>query len=310
MITKKVLNSIINDPTLSDLDDDIYNECIVKLGNQRLKSFIEWEKELRGFSRTEGLDYMFFEFCQTTYNYIKQGNILWYFWHENLWREDKKYRNFKDFCKNALKLHFWQVKNTINASAIATNLIKLGFTELPASISIAAVLKLLKNEGDNLDSFEERLIKVWKKVLELHPTKRTAKKVKEIIKLIYPDVIPIPTKRKVILDTELVDRLEVEAVKKEVTVNGVINNMYTHIEHLEEKIEDLEYELKHSEKPFKENLTLNDILLENQLFDQFRKQCEKLSINYLSILKQLTISKIIRQINELITMDVVPENTS
>lgn len=309
MITKNRFNSIINDPTLSDLDNDIYNECIVKKGDYQLKSFVEWESILREFSRTEGLDYFLHEFYQL-YGYLKEGNILWHIWNDHLWREDKKYRNFKDFCKNGLSKHFWQVKNIINASAIATNLIKLGFLEFPASIGVASVLQLLKNEGDNLDSFEERLRKVWSQVLELHPTKRTAKKVKEIIKLIYPDVIPIPRNRKVILDVELADKLEGKAVEEEVTVNGVINNMFTHIEHLEEKIEDLEDELKESEKPLRENPTLNDILLENQLFDQFRKQCEKLSINYLSVLKKLTISNFLRQINELITIDFVPENST
>lgn len=296
MLTKNCQFSIEN-PALNSLyeDTDILSH-LKKDKNDTLESYLDWETNFRESENKDSLSV----YISLQYNYCKEGQVLYNIWEEFLWKQEKKYRDFNNFCKDVLHKPFWLVKNIINASAVASNLINLGFNELPTSISVCAVLRLLK--ADTYEEYDERLVNIWKQVLKLHPIKRTAKNVKQIIKLTYPELMPIPHKRKLLLETELVEKLETEAVKEEVTVSNYINNMFVKIEDLEYELNDLKYELKNKSKlPQRKPVTHNELVSETLFFDEFVRQCQKLSIDYLTILKKLTIPKIISQLYELIT---------
>jgi hypothetical protein len=156
--------------------------------NVLLEHLINFEEKFKKVPKTEKLDYCLKELQSMNYDYLKQGKILWEFRKNSKWKELGEYRDFEDFCFNYLHEDESQVINKMNAFSLATQLMNLGFTELPRSLNVAIVLEILKKEGTNTDSYEERLKKVWTQVLKLPKIKISTTKVKEIIKSTYPDL--------------------------------------------------------------------------------------------------------------------------
>lgn len=152
------------------------------------KSTNDFEENFKKIPKGEKLDYCLKQLDLIDYYYIKQGKMLWEVRETSKWKEFGEYRDFEDFCMNCLKEKESEVINKINAFTLATELINLGFTELPRSLNVAIALEILKKEGTNTDSYQERLKKVWTQVLRLPKFKRSTIKVKEIIKSTYPDL--------------------------------------------------------------------------------------------------------------------------
>ena len=182
----------IKDPSLDSLyeDEDTLNSLKAKKGYESLKPYLDWERKFQEAAKTANLDYFESELLMLQYTYLKEGEICYKLLRAYI-DEKGNDDDINDFCINFLHKPFWQVKNIINASAIASNLKKLGFKELPASVNVCIILELLK--ADTQEEYHERLVNVWKQALELEPIKRNANNVKQIIELKYPELIPIPT---------------------------------------------------------------------------------------------------------------------
>jgi len=161
---------------------------------------------------------------------------------------------------------------------ISSELIKLGFVELPDNEAQAAMLGNLRNNPQELEDFcfEYRLADVWQEVLALHPVKRTVKAIKYIIKEKYPDAIPPGKKRKITLDVELVEQIEYEAVRPTMTNSEFLNEL----------MNDYLYRTYSPNEAVK--VDMNPRLDEVFIMEDFKKACLKFETNYLAVIKYLS----------------------
>ncbi len=277
----------VYDPCLDNLDDDIRNEYLDN--DDSMQFLIDYDSQLRYSMRSDsGVESNFqclmTEYSSLKYTYIRQGWIFWHFWQDFAWQESKC-RKFTEFCVTYLQLPFWRVRQTINAAAIATDLMKLGFTNLPLNESQCEVLSVLRNETDDGISFEDKLTQVWRQVIKLNPVDLTCKNIKHIIKLTYPYLIPTPKTTPLQLDTQLVNEYQLLAMDQGVTIPSYLQSLVYQHSQLKEQVSYLQQEAQNNDK------LMDKIRDELLIFHGFKTLCQKYDFNYILVLKELIIDK-------------------
>ena len=233
------------------------------------------------------LDYFLMEYHNLTYAYVKQGQILFHIWKDCLWKQ--KASSFQGFLKNEFGLRWYQCRNLVNASRIASMLLSNGFNILPTSQYQCKVLQLLENPDLECkeENPQERIIKVWTHVTDNYcQTKITGKIIQEAIALMFPQFIPEKKKVDVFLDVEVANRLSHLAREEQTSINELILNYLDQREEEENETEEVY------------GISMTDICRESVLFNQLKQLCLSTKIKLNDFLESITKKNIFANIIE------------
>lgn len=221
------------------------------------------------------LDYFVNEYNQLNYAYIKQGHILWHIWNDCLWKQS--HSSFRGFIKSEFNLRWYQARTLVDASRIATLLLSSGFKVLPQSRYQCKVLQLLEKTDIEckIEDVEERIIYIWKYILDNYdPIKITGKLIKEVIASIFPQFIPERTKVDVFLDVDVADKLQNLARDNQSSMNEMVLSLMEEKEEIDSEIENVDVDMDYITK-------------EVLLIDRIKKMCDRIHVDYLSVLEHL-----------------------
>ncbi|MDJ0571805.1 MAG: hypothetical protein QNJ53_22560 [Pleurocapsa sp. MO_192.B19] len=194
---------------------ELYHEPDVELANNDddvIKELVQYAIDLD--DQIEGdfdLKYVAFEFRNNMMSFVRNGLLAFKIQSLRLYK--KHYTNFKVYCKEVLKLSYWQVKRIIEAARVVMELIHAGFTVLPHNISQCEPLAeyigteaLIENWADITSNIPEHLLTAKSIDRFLHPSE-TEEKVETVIKVppkLYLQILKVAIK----LDLSVVALLE------------------------------------------------------------------------------------------------------
>ena len=244
--------------------------------NSNTKPLFEDLVELEEMANaTDDINTFILQYYASEYGYIKQGHDLWHIWSNCLWKQ--KNSSFEAFCKKELGLKWYQARNRVNASRIASMLLAHGFKLLPKNESMCRVLSYLENINIECDESDPnvRILQVWDYILENYgnrPSNITTKKVREAIGLKFPQFLPKRKMAEVSLEIETAEKLTRCAREQETSVNDLVNELLEHKEYLDNQVQYVD--------------NINTIHLCNQVFliNKLEEVCSRINLEVNSVL--------------------------
>ena len=158
---------------------------------------LEYEEEIAADANYLTYDWAHNEIVQHSLNWVRVGLVAHRMQYLKLWKG--KFKNFREYCENALGKKCFQIKNLIRASEVMLTLAREGFKTLPSCQSqVESLIRCCKKLDED---FSTGWLDAWSKVTEaLEPKMITSKSISAA--LVFP-----PENSNVVIPHDLHDRI-------------------------------------------------------------------------------------------------------